>query len=321
MTKINRDAAIPSITRQPQTNAGATSSTPPPAPGASGADRFQPGAVAVSAPGLAPTDETKMDIICPLMGALVKSGRVTLDSNGRMKTKDLASALYNNVGATRTLAAAAMLAAPMGNKPSDILRNVLGMSFNPLKLRSGMIKHPNDSMILEHGRFDEEKFQALVKHAEGGKMTIRSYANAIAATIPRDGTDDGLNLARAEAAVVLNMFGSVDAQTGERTVDVTTLRNLYQHQQLPPEGLMMSRPRTGLGDLKSTMARIASAMPMGSSAGDSAQGVRMSLGAETSGSSATIGVGKARCPHMGGAGVTPPPAGADKIAALHSKPD
>ncbi len=321
MTKITkRDVEAKSAVektqqaRQPERAAGATKTGTAPAPAT--ADKFRASATAPQRI----VEETKMDIVCPLMGALVNAGHVKLDKDGRMKTTDFASAVYKNVGVTRTFAAGVLLSAPMANKPSDILGNVVGMRFNPLKMRSGLIKHPNDSMILEHGRFDEQKFQALVSHAEGGRMTTKSFANAISATIGRDQTDKGTKLAFAEAAAILNLFGAQNAKTGERSIDVDVLRNLYEHKQLPPADLMMSRPRSGLGDLKTTMARMAQAMPMGTAAGDSAEGVRRSLGqSSTVGANAVVGAGKARCPHMQGASPKPPPTGVDDVGKLHDQ--
>jgi hypothetical protein len=291
--------------------AAAAAPAPKAAPTAARPDGFVP-------VGLTTAQEKQMDIVCPLMGALVAQGHVKLDSEGRMKTKDFYKAMVNVAGISKPMALGAMAAAPTANKKGDILGNMFNMRFNPLLLRSGNIKHPNDSAILTKGKFDEAKFQALIKHAKDGKMTIPSFSAAISATVARDGTDSGVKLAVAEAAALINVFGTVDPRTKERSIDIATLRNLYEKKELPPEGLMMSRPPTGIADMASTMSRIQAGLAFGNAAGVSNEGVNRSIGAAGSmAGTAMAGAGKASCPHMKAVSDKAPPTSVDALAALH----
>ena len=268
--------------------------------------------------GLTEGQEKKMDIVCPLMGALVAQGNVKLDADGNMQTSDFYSAMVSRAGISGPLAIAAMAAAPAANKLSDMLGNIFHMRFNPLLLRSGQIKHPNDSAILTNGKFDEAKFDTLTSHAKDGKMTTASFSAAISATVARDGTSSGVPLAVAEAAALINVFGTVDPATGERSIDVATLRNLYQNKQMPAVGLMMSRPPSGIADMASTIARITAGLSFGNASGLATEGINRSLGtSSTLAGSAMTGAGKASCPHMKGLAANPPPTNSDEIAALH----
>jgi hypothetical protein len=262
------------------------------------------------------------DIVCPVLGAMVAQGRVKLDENGRLSLKDLGSMLHDNMGASLGLAGLFMAVGPMGNRREDILKNLLSLSFNPLTLRDGQAKHAADSAILTAGKFDEQKFQALVSHAHDGRMDIKSFQEAIAADTQRDAADPdktrGAGVSVFEFTVLLNVLGKTDPQSGERYVDVDAIRNLYEKKQLPTDAEMQSRPRTGLGDLVSTAVDIARGLPFGGAVGLALAGVNLIKGKEMPASAlAVLGAGKARCPHLQGASDKAPPSGLEALTQLH----
>lgn len=268
--------------------------------------------------------EKEMDVVCPVLGAMVASGRLKMDSEGNINLKQMADILVRDHGASPALAHATLAVGWGGNRPGDVLGNLLHSELNVLELRSGMIKHPADSAILTAGRFDEEKFQDLVSHAEpGGRMTIKSFGAAIRDQIERDSDTstrvpttgffsnllpDGLDsflrgqpTAIVEFGALLNLYGKRDPATGERYIEASTLRDLYQHKKLPPNERMQSRPAVGVVDLTATMARLGWETTFGTASGTALEGAERALGKEVAGQDGMGGAGKATCPYMNAA--------------------
>lgn len=291
----------------------------------------------------AATPEHKMDIVCPVLAALVKDGRVKMDADGKIKLTQLKNVVSQRMGVSSTMSAALLGIGVVGNKPSDMLGNLMNMQLNVKELRGGMIKHPADSAVLTGGQFDQKKFDALVSHAKDGRMTIESFANAIRANAARDadparrvpdviptslggilpsGLDAyvrGAPLSVVEFAPLVNVFGTRDPKTGERYIEVETLRKLYQDKELPPDARMQSRAKTGLVDATATMSRMAWQLAFGSAAGTAQAGAAKALGRGAQENDAVYGAGKATCPYMHGASPKQKPAGENELVAVHSK--
>ena len=268
----------------------------------------------------APIPDRQKEIVCPVLGSMVKEGRIKLDSNGELKLSDLRAAtkdLQMDAGLRGGLTATGLIA----NKPGDILHNTLHGEMNVLDLRSGSIKHPGDSAILTAGKFDQGKFDALVSHAQNGVMTEDSFSKAIASNVQRDflpgqRLDDvarGKNFSAVEFAALLSSFGKTDPKTGQLGISVDDMRALYQDKKLPA-----SRPATLIGATALTAsltmkvdAALASTAfrSLATATGLSSAGARISQGNDVSGTAAgqaAIGAGKAaNCPHMAKAGQMP----------------
>lgn len=286
----------------------------------------------------------KPAVLCPVLGAMIREGLIKTDANGNADLRNLDDTLKTRGRLTSGPADALTLAAPFfANRPEDAAANVLGSSFNPLELRGGGIQHFADSAILTNGQFDEKRFDELASHAHdvtldaqghaiGGRLTVADCAAAIGANAARDGKVSGyvkgVPLAVAELSAVVTIFGKMDPTTGERSIDVSTLRNLYQLQQLPPESEMQGRPAVGLGDLSATMAKMAMNLPFGGPTGIASQGVKTALGAIEDAAkgaateagalaqNALVGIGKALCPHLQGLSDMPSLPKADELAAM-----
>jgi hypothetical protein len=261
-------------------------------------------------------------IVCPVLGALVAEGKVPMAADGTVQVADLNHALAD-AGLSAPYQA---LIRPTGwgaNTLHDVLGNVKGDQFNVLELRAGLIKHPGDSAILTGGQFDEAKFDALVAHARSGVMTDGAFAEAIAANVARDAhgsaTADtvtrGKTFSEVEFGALLGAFGTVDPKTGERGIPVDALRNLYQHQTLPPG-------RSGAGTVANAGAIAASlhvkadaklaGLALGSfmtATGLASRGAELSTGAapgSAAAGQAAVSAGKAAaCPHLRGGGAAP----------------
>ncbi len=183
-----------------------------------------------------PVSHKDMDIVCPVLNALVGSGKLKMAEDGTVKFSDLSAALKSELGVTADLRAAALAAATVANPTT--LHNLTNREFNVLELRSGRLKHAADSAILTGGRFDEDKFQALVSHAEDGRMTEASFANAIVANTRRDlhlgekVAVDGAGISKVEFGLALSAFGT-PGPDGKLGIAVEDLRGLYQYKQIP----------------------------------------------------------------------------------------
>lgn len=272
-----------------------------------------------------PTDPKKMDIVCPVLNALVGSGKLKMAQDGTVKFSDLNSALKNELGITPDLRAAALAAATIANPTT--LHNLTNREFNVLELRSGRLKHASDSAILTGGRFDEAKFQALVSHAENGRMTEASFANAIVANTERDRhlgdkvAVDGAGVSKVEFGLALTAFGT-KGPDGKLGIAVDDLRMLYQQKQIPSH-LVQSGSVPELMKLSSAIGKQVDAQfaaralnGPATASGLSKAGVRTANGTAPDASAlAAMSAGKAaNCPHLNG-GVKPQPA--PSVVAAH----
>ena len=285
---------------------------------------------ATAAPTQVPADPKQMAIVCPVLGALVKEGKVKMAPDGTMKLKDLREAGDASMNLTRPLQASLTAIGFIANKPGDVAHNMLHREMNVLDLRSGMIKHPGDSEILTAGKFDEAKFDAFASHAEGGNMTTESFARAIAANVRRDARPGqvldtvvrGMNFSEVEFAGLLSVFGKTDPQTGKFGIPVGELRALYQDQQLPSLGDPSLIDTVALqASLKVKVDANLAGSAFGSTStasGMSKAGVRLAEGDRSSSAAgqAASSAGKAAaCPHLNGVGKAPPPQVNDVVNA------
>lgn len=267
-----------------------------------------------------PVPDRQKEIVCPVLGSMVNEGRIKLAPDGTLKLSDLreaTKALQMDAGLRAGLTATGVVA----NKPGDILRNTIHGSMNVLDLRSGAIKHPGDSAILTEGKFDQQKFDALVSHAENGVMTVDSFAKAIAANVKRDllpgQTIDtlvrGKNFSNVEYGALLASFGTKDSKTGKLGISVEDMRSLYQDKKLPAANeatLIEATALTASLAVKVDAALAGSAFrSLATATGLSDAGARISQGKETgmtAAGQAAIGAGKAaNCPHMNKGGAVP----------------
>ena len=271
---------------------------------------------AKAAPTQLPTDPKQMDIVCPVLGALVKEGKVKMNPDGTMKLADLREGAAASIGTTKPVNAALTSFGFVANKPGDVAHNMIHQEMNVLDLRAGFVKHPGDSAILTGGRFDQAKFDAMASHADHGLMTADSFAAAIAANVQRDlkpgqvAADlvKGKTFSETEFAGLLGVFGKTDPKTGKFGVPVEEMRALYQDKKLPPNGerpTMVDLMALNASLLVKVDANLAAAA-FGSSAtasGISAGGARLTEGgsAATAAGQASTSAGKAAaCPHMNG---------------------
>lgn len=284
-------------TSSPQRKAGTSRATPLPTAGAPAAQQA---------------------IVCPVLGALVAEGKVPMASDGTVKLDDLNHALAQ-VGLSKPYQAVIHPTGWGANSLGDLASNLKGDQFNVLELRSGNIKHPGDSAILTNGAFDEAKFEALVSHAKNGVMTEASFGEAIAANVRRDSHDSltqsvdahtrGKTFSEVEFGALLGAFGTKDA-SGKLGISVNDLRNLYQHQTLPPG-------RSGAGTVTNAAAITASLELKADAAlaghaldsfmtatGLANRGAKLAEGRSIDApvaSQAAVSAGKAaNCPHMNG---------------------
>ncbi|MBL8915578.1 MAG: hypothetical protein JNM17_33075 [Archangium sp.] len=315
--------AAASSTSAPKTNAGW---------GATGAART-PSPTAVSiAPG-----SGKTEVMCPVLRALANEGRVQLRADGTVSVDELNRAI-KELGGSRPLGAATWAIGTIGNKPTDILKNIINHEFSLTKLPEGIVPHPADTQILRNGKFDEAKFNELVKHADRGVMTTESFANAIADNYRRDvgagankldATVRGLNFAQLEFAGLLSVFGSKNNATGKTGIKVEDLRVMYEKGQIPPgmqgqsssviEAMALQASLAIKSDANVAAGALSSVF---TSKGLSDAGARLSGGGANdgvgqSGQLASMSAGKAAaCPHMGGA--VKKPAGPAEVVNAHT---
>jgi hypothetical protein len=262
-----------------------------------------------------PTDPKDMAIVCPVLGALVAQGKVQVSPDGTIKLDDLRNVFGNDFKMTPALAEVTAGTGYAANGLDQVFHNIANQQMDVFDLRTGALKHPSDSAILTAGQFDEQKFDALVSHAQNGVMTLDSFSQAIAANEQRD-SDQGLakayafgtNASEVEFGALLTVFGTRDAATGEVGIPVDQLRALYQDKQLPP----VVGGTVGLPDVtviqqtlhvKVDAALAASAFKSVATATGLAQaGARISAGEpDAAANPASIGAGKsAACPYLNG---------------------
>jgi hypothetical protein len=288
------------------------------------------GVPAKSPPVVASPDARAQDVVCPVLGAMIHEGKIKLDANGNMDLGDFRSILVKDMHFSRPLAAMTASAGFGGNRPQDILGNIFGARMNPLELRGGMVKHPGDSMILENGKFDEAKFQALARHARdakvvdgkvvSGRLTVADMAKVVGANVARDaarfGKKEGQALAVAEFGAVVTMFGERNPKTGEREISVEALRALYEKKVLPKPAGTDADPTTAR-DYMAAMAEITWKLPGASPTGVAKDGARVAAGAPGSAMTpAMLGAAKGVCPHMQGQASGSPPVTAAEVRAV-----
>lgn len=278
-----------------------------------------------AAQAIAPGSGAK-EIMCPVLRALVNEGRVQLKADGSIDLNELKSAV-KDLGASSALSNATWAIGSIGNKPGDILGNIIGHEMNVVNLPEGIVPHPADTQILRNGKFDEAKFNDLISHAtKDGVMTETSFANAIAANYRRDlaaGADPkdaklrGLNFAAVEFTGLLSVFGKTDPKTKEQSISVADLRTLYEKGQIAPgmQGLTSGVIEAGKLQLsltrkvdanlaKSAFGSVATATGLAKAGARLAEG----SGPETNTAGLTaMGAGKAaNCPHLNGMAKMPP---------------
>lgn len=273
-----------------------------------------------AAQAIAPGSGQK-EIMCPVLRAMVNEGRVQLRPDGSVSVDELNRAV-KELGGSSALGAATWGIGTIGNKPTDVLRNILHHEFNVVNLPEGIVPHPADTKILRNGKFDEAKFNDLISHAENGVMTTDSFAKAIAANFKRDVRNGdsvidasvrGLNFAEVEFAGLLSVFGSKDNPTGKTGIRVDDLRTLYETGTIPPR---MQNQRSGVIEATALQASLKvktdaalARDAMGSiftATGLSRAGARLSSSSpketeKTASQLASLSAGKAaNCPHLAG---------------------
>jgi hypothetical protein len=254
----------------------------------------------------------EMGIVCPVLAAMVKDGKMPMDKDGNVKFKDLRAA-GRALDFSKPMELALPAIAVGGGAGSQLLGNIFSRQFNVLELRSGLAKHAGDSAILNSGKFDEERFQAFTAHAENGRMTISSFAAAIADNLRRDNQGaaadarkTGQQIVLAEYSPLLAIFGTKDPSTGELGIPVSDLRELFQNQKLPQTtGASISETIAIRASMAAKVDASLSAHSFDSTTtatGLSRAGVRMANGDEpVSGAAAqaAVSAGKAaNCPHL-----------------------
>jgi hypothetical protein len=200
-------------------------------------------------------------LMCPVLGSLVKEGSLKVDDQGNVSLKELNDVMVNRLGISKPRAAVTVSTATIGNHLSD-LDDVIGGKMNLNHLGGSFLDHrgQGDTGILMGGEFHEDKFQALISHSSDGKtMTIQDFSKAIKDQLKRDGglvtRTKGASEDVFEMAALINTFGYKD-ENGVRRISFETMRNLYQHQQLPPKEELMARKATGVLEHFDTMAKM-----------------------------------------------------------------
>lgn len=285
----------------------------------------------VAAQAIAP-GSGKTEVMCPVLRALANEGRVQLRADGSVSLDALNKAI-TELGGSKPLGAATWAIGSIGNKPTDVLHNLIHHEFNVVKLPEGIVPHPADTLILRNGKFDEARFNELVSHADHGVMTTDSFARAIADNYRRDvngsnaldATVRGLNFAQVEFAGLLSVFGSKDNVTGKTGITVSDLRVLYEQGKIP-EGMQHQRSNIiEAAALNASLAMKADAnvaagamRSVFTATGLSDAGARLANGDDTSSSAgqlASLSSGKAAaCPHLNGS-MKMPVAPADVVNA------
>jgi hypothetical protein len=180
------------------------------------------------------------EIVCPVLGSLVREGRVQLKPDGTVPFDELTSA-WRALGLSAPLRAGLRSLGVFANSPLDVRHNARAAELNVLDLRDGMLTHPADSGVLSHGKLDEGAFDTLIFHAEAGVMTIDAFARAIAQNVRRDLEPGqlldtvlrGMNASVVEFSGLLALFGRRDHPHGKLGITVDELRALYFEQRLP----------------------------------------------------------------------------------------
>ena len=105
-------------------------------------------------------EQHQMAIVCPVLAAMVKEGKLPMDADGNVKFKDLRAA-GRSLEFSKPMELSLPAIALGGNTPKELLGNLLHREFNVLELRSGLAKHAGDSAILNSGKFDDGALQCV----------------------------------------------------------------------------------------------------------------------------------------------------------------
>lgn len=273
----------------------------------------------------------EMGIVCPVLNAMVQEGKLPMNAKGEIKLSDLRKA-GTEVGLSKPLNYSLTAIGWNSGRPTEILGNLFNGKMNLLELRSGMTKHPSDSAILNGASFDQQRFDALVAHAQGGVMTASSFSAAIADNTRRDmaGSNPvtalgfGKPASLVEFSALLAMFGT-KGPTGEVGIPVEQLRALYQDGKLPPAN---GANVIEVGALQASMALKVDANlargAFGSSAtasGLSSAGIKLSEGGASQSSAAAnaaLSAGRAAgCPHLNAK--KPAPGAVNDVVNAHTQ--
>lgn len=282
-------------------------------------------------PASTKAEQHQMEIVCPVLSSMVKEGRLPMDSQGNIKLSDLRRAT-DGLGVSKPMTYSLTAIGWSSGTPREIIGNMFNGKMNLLELRSGITKHPSDSAILNSGKFDEARFQALVAHAQGGVMTASSFSAAIADNTRRDIAGSsalaalgfGKPASLVEFSALLAMFGTKDKVTGEVGIPVEQLRAMYQDRKLPPPN---GATLVEMGALQASMAlKVDANLARGafgstaSASGLSSAGIRLSEGsgtASTAAANASLSAGRAaNCPHL--AGKKPMPTAVSDVINAHT---
>lgn len=262
------------------------------------------------------TSSNQPEIVCPVIRGMVNDGHLHVDAKGNANISELKD-IFEDLGFNRNLAHVAAV----GNGIGDIVGNLWNGKFNVNQLRGGLLDHSGDSMILRNGKFDPERFNALVAHSSDGvRMTAADFQKAIQDNKKIDDASwIGSRISGVEFSILMDAFGTKGAD-GVKGISIEDLRNLYENKNIPAsfrptEGV---RPENNVAGLASQVRNLAS----GSQVGMAKAGVDSALQSSdlfTSGNIAVQGAGKGICPHMSAAGTQTTPASAQEVTQLHNQ--
>ena len=188
-------------------------------------------------------------IICPVLGALVHSGRLQLDEAGRVGFEATRRALLG-IGLSRPLAGMLVALAPLSNDIREARHNWRSRSFNPERMVGSVADHAGDTGIIGKGWFDPDRFASmLAMSTDGESLSVREMAAVIAVDQQRrPGLLSFMSLI--ELGALMEVFGYTDRQ-GKRRISFATLRGFYCAGSLP-DGW---EPRAKVGVLR-TLASV-----------------------------------------------------------------
>lgn len=256
------------------------------------------------------------EIVCPVIRGMVNEGHLQVDAKGNAKISELKD-IFEDLGFNRHLAHVAVA----GNGIGDIAGNLFGGKFNVNQLRGGLLDHSGDSMILRNGKFDPERFNALIAHSSDGvRMTADDFAKAIKDNKQIDNASwIGSKISGVEFSILMDAFGTKGAD-GVKGISIEDLRNLYEHKQIPPSFRPTEsvRPENNVASMASQMRDLAS----GSQVGIAKAGVNSALQSAdlfTPANLAVQGAGKGVCPHMSAGGAQTTSAPTPEITQLHNQ--
>lgn len=258
-----------------------------------------------------------MPIACPVLKALKEAGKIQVDANGRVQTREMLEA-FKEQGLTGPMLEVLRGITYFANEPKDIARNAVDQSFNVMHLRSGMTMHNADSNVLSRGEFDEEAFKRFAAQAKDGYLDESGFAAAIAdqthgdmwAQNPLVATAFGKNATLTEYPVLLQLLNTKDPN-GNPAVSVEALKAFWKDGTLPSQNAA-----PGSISLWSTARMYASMLlkvdgelvkhafrDLLTATGLAETGLRLSKAFETPSSAiptAAAGAAKAVCPYMKG---------------------